>query len=88
MKLDVRAKDPIFEAIVQWRTKHPEVYVQIDYADEYIRITMLWDDPATRNVRAIPFTRFDSATLRAEDITRFELDEMYEEVMKARNNNG
>lgn len=84
LKSDIRATDPIFEAMRNWMKDHPGVNMQMEYDNVDISIKFRMERVADGAcvTRSIPFHAYDITTLTPEKLTRDELEAMWIELGK------
>lgn len=79
---DIRATDPIFEAMRNWMKTHPGVNMQMRYdtAENSIVFTMEHVTSGKHIARHVPFQSYDITALTPEQLTRDELEAMWIEL--------
>lgn len=84
LKPDIRATDPIFEAMRNWMKTHPGVNMQMQYDTAENSIVFIMEHAASgkRNIRHVPFKSYDITTLTPEQLTQDALEAMWTEFAR------
>lgn len=83
-KPDIRATDPIFEAMRNWMKTHPGVSMRMQYDNFDNSVIFRMERVATGEciTRSVSFLLYDNQTSTSEQVTREELETMYIQLTK------